>query len=212
MPMLNEYLTAAKSASAEFVEKKSRFIASVSPVESETEALDFINEIRAQNRGARHNVYAYKIVNDSVIQRFSDDGEPSGTAGMPVVEVIGKTGVVNIAIVVTRYFGGILLGASGLTRAYAKSAVKGIEAAGIIKKFLCTIFKFTSNYSNAGKIQNALAEAGYAIDNIEFAGDVEISAAVPVGDEGKFAELIDEVTGTHAEIFKDTQKYFSKVV
>lgn len=212
MPMLNEFLTASKSASAEFVEKKSRFIASVSPVESETEALDFISGIRAKNRGARHNVYAYKIVNDSVIQRFSDDGEPSGTAGMPLVEVIGKMGVVNVAVVVTRYFGGILLGASGLTRAYAKSAVKGIEAAGIIKKYLCAIFKIKSNYSNAGKIRSALIDTGYAIENIEFAEEVEISVAVPVGDEEKFGRLIDEVTGTHAIILKDTQKYFSKVV
>ncbi|MDD4188851.1 MAG: YigZ family protein [Eubacteriales bacterium] len=210
MSMLNKYLSVARSASAELVEKKSRFIASVSPAESETEALDFISSIRAENRGARHNVYAYKIADDTVTQRFSDDGEPSGTAGMPVIEVINRTGIVNVAIVVTRYFGGILLGAPGLTRAYAKSAAMGIEAAGIINNILCTIFKIKSTYSNIGKIRNAMAGRGYAVEDIDFAEEVDICVAVPEGEEKIFSDLIDEVTGKSAIIIKDTQKYCQK--
>ena len=135
--MRKEYLTASGEASAEMEEKKSRFIATVKPVATEEEAQFFINSIKSRCWNATHNVYAYYIGGDTVTQRFSDDGEPSGTAGIPVLEAIKKLGVEDTAVVVTRYFGGTLLGASGLVRAYGKSAAMGIEAAGIVKRMLC---------------------------------------------------------------------------
>ncbi|HOQ06313.1 MAG TPA: YigZ family protein, partial [Clostridiales bacterium] len=134
--MRKDYLTVSKEAVAEIEEKKSRFIATVRPVSSEQEAQDFINRLKARYWDATHNVYAYYICAGNVVQKFSDDGEPSGTAGLPVLEAIKKTGVQDVAVVVTRYFGGTLLGASGLVRAYGRSAALGIDAAGIVRKML----------------------------------------------------------------------------
>jgi len=115
------YKTVSKEGTAEIVEKKSRFIASVKPVSTEEEALEFVSQVKAKYRDARHNVYAY-VVTENNISRFTDDGEPSGTAGAPVLDVILKEGLTDVAIVVTRYFGGTLLGTGGLVRAYGKSA------------------------------------------------------------------------------------------
>jgi len=138
-----QYKTISKEATVEMEEKKSRFIANVKPVSSEEEALEFINNIRAKYWDATHNVYAYYISGENIIQRFSDDGEPSGTAGMPVLEVIKRMELKDLVVVVTRYFGGILLGASGLVRAYSKSAALGIEAAGIVTKKTMPIDKYS---------------------------------------------------------------------
>ena len=135
--MQKEYRTVAAEAFAEFEEKKSKFIATVKPVASEEEAAAFISGLKSRYWNASHNVYAYYICGDNILQKFSDDGEPSGTAGLPVLEAVRKLAVQDVAVVVTRYFGGTLLGAAGLVRAYGRSATLGIEAAGIIKKQLC---------------------------------------------------------------------------
>ena len=130
---MENYKTVKNDANAEFIEKKSRFIGYCRPVKSQDEAVNFINEIRSIHRQATHNVYAY-ILREDNIMRYSDDGEPAGTAGVPVLEVLKKENLTDIAVVVTRYFGGVLLGAGGLVRAYGKSAKLGVDAAVRIEK------------------------------------------------------------------------------
>ncbi len=138
------YKTVKAFASASFIEKKSEFIGYISPVRTNDEAVAFINSIKAENRKARHNVYAY-ILRDSNITRYSDDGEPQGTGGVPVLEVLQKEGLYDVCVVVTRYFGGILLGTGGLTRAYSKGCKLAIEAAQIMQMHKANTLTVTTN-------------------------------------------------------------------
>lgn len=192
--MQKQYKTVLKEAVAEIEEKKSRFIASVKPVTCEEEAVEFINNLKSKYWDATHNVYAYYIGGENIVQRFSDDGEPSGTAGIPVLEAIKKMGLQDLVVVVTRYFGGTLLGAAGLVRAYGKSASAGIEAAGIITKRLCQLVNVIIDYSSLGKLQNKIMNLGYTIKNIEYAQDVEINILVPVEDVDMFLEAVNDIT------------------
>jgi uncharacterized YigZ family protein len=207
--MPKEYRTVSKPVQVEFTEKKSRFITSVAPINSENEALQFLEKVRSQYWDARHNVYAYKIVAESVVQRYSDDGEPAGTAGMPIMEAINRLNIINVILIVTRYFGGILLGASGLVRAYGKSAVSGIESAGIITKRLCDISKISLDYSMLGKVRNCLNERGYNIGNIQYDEEVKLFVPVPVDENDAFARLIDDLTGAKAVISLESREYIS---
>jgi uncharacterized YigZ family protein len=193
-----EYKTVLHSACAEIEEKKSRFIATAKPVATEEEAVEFINSLKTKYWDATHNVYAYHIGGNNVIQRFSDDGEPSGTAGMPVLEVIKRMGLQDVAVVVTRYFGGTLLGASGLIRAYSKSASAGIEAAVIVRRQLCVEVNIILEYTVLGKLQSMLASEGCAIKNIIYEQDVEIIAYIPIDEKDKFIALIVEATNARA--------------
>lgn len=195
-----EYKTVLNSASAELIEKKSRFIASVKPVESEEQAIGFLNQIRSQRRDARHNVYAYSIGGSNIVQRYSDDGEPAGTAGIPVLEAIKKSGVDDVAVVVTRYFGGILLGTGGLTRAYGKAAAMGIEAAEIVKRVLCRELLVQLNYSQLGKVQGAVIEAGFHIGKVLYEGNIKMQVFAPAEDEKHLIQVINDATGGTAEM------------
>lgn len=195
-----EYKTVLNEAAAEYEEKKSRFIASVKPVSTEEEALEFISLLKAKYWDASHNVYAYLIRGESMAQRFSDDGEPSGTAGMPVLEVIKRMGVENLAVVVTRYFGGTLLGAAGLIRAYSKSASLGIEAAVVVKRQLCVEMSIFVEYSLLGKVQNLLAVNGYTIKDIIYEQDAEIIVYVSEDAMDKFTALVEEATNARAVV------------
>ncbi|NMB95121.1 MAG: YigZ family protein [Clostridiaceae bacterium] len=197
-----QYRTVLKDATAEIEEKKSRFIANVKPVTSEEEAVEFINNLKAKYWDASHNVYAYFISGESIIQRFSDDGEPSGTAGIPVLEVIKRMELQDLVVVVTRYFGGILLGAAGLVRAYSKSASLGIEAAGIITKKLCQLVNIIIDYSTLGKIQNKIINMGYTIKSIRYTQDVEIDVLVPVKDVEMFIESVNDAA--NGNVLADT--------
>lgn len=154
------YKTIRHEAEAEIIEKKSRFIAAAKPVTTEQEALDFINSKRSRFYDASHNVYAY-ILSENNIARFSDDGEPSGTAGMPVMEVLKKEGLTDLVVVVTRYFGGTLLGAGGLIRTYGKSAKEGIVAAGITERIYCHEVIVTAGYEWLGKLRHMIESGGY---------------------------------------------------
>lgn len=194
--LLKEYKTVLNEASAEYEEKKSRFIASVMPVKDEDDATAFINSLRSRCWDASHNVYAYHIGGNSTVQRYSDDGEPSGTAGMPVLEVIRRMGLQYIVVVVTRYFGGTLLGAAGLIRAYTKSAALGIEAAVVVKKLLCCQVALIMEYTLFGKVQNILLTGGYTIKSVEYQQDVEIVVYIPVDEVEAFAEMINDTTNT----------------
>ena len=155
--MKESYITVKSSAAAEITEKRSRFIASVKPVSTEDEALEFLNGLKQKYWNATHNVYAY-IIEGNNIMRYSDDGEPGGTAGLPVLEILKKEGLTNIIVVVTRYFGGVLLGTGGLVHAYSKSAKAGVEAAEIIEMVLCRRIDIDIDYTLLGKLQNELSK------------------------------------------------------
>jgi uncharacterized YigZ family protein len=198
--MQKEYKTVLNSSISEIEEKRSRFITSVKPAQTEDEAVEFISMLKTKYWDATHNVYSYYICGNNIIQRFSDDGEPSGTAGMPVLEVIKRMGVQNIVVVVTRYFGGTLLGASGLIRAYSKSAAIGIERADIVRKQLCLEMNIIIEYDLLGKIQNLLAANNYILKNSIYEQDVELKVYIPVDDEMKFVTLITEATSARAII------------
>ncbi|MCR4435344.1 MAG: YigZ family protein [Clostridiales bacterium] len=205
--MRKEYKTVFNCASVEMEEKKSRFISSVKPASSEEEALDFIHSLKSRYRDATHNVYAYFIGGENTVQRFSDDGEPSGTAGMPVLEVIKRMEVQDLVVVVTRYFGGTLLGAAGLIRAYGKSAALGIEAAAVVCKKLCMEASVVMEYGMLGKLQSVIAGKGYAIKNVIYGQDVEIIVFVPVEDVLKFTLLINEASNGKAIVEMGEKTY-----
>ncbi len=168
-----DYDTVDGFAEASFIEKKSEFIGYIKHVETDEEAVDFINGIRAMHRKATHNVYAYILRNGS-ITRYSDDGEPQGTAGVPVFEVLRKEGLTDVCCVVTRYFGGILLGGGGLVRAYSHSAKIAVDAA--CRKIMCSCFpiEITTDYNMYGKITNLLPEFEVKITDTRFESDVTV--------------------------------------
>ena len=164
--MLEQYKTVIKQGQAEIVEKKSRFIATIRPVKTEQQAREFIEEMKKKYWDATHNVFAYQIGERNEIQRFSDDGEPQGTAGMPVLDVLQREDIKNTAIVVTRYFGGTLLGTGGLVRAYGKSAKEGLFSAGICNVVLYRKFCVTISYTDSGKVQYEILQNGYELYDI----------------------------------------------
>ncbi len=207
--MRKEYLTVSREASAELEEKKSRFIATVRPVADEEEAHGFIEALRSKYWNATHNVYAYYICGGNLQQKFSDDGEPSGTAGLPVLEAIRKLEVQDIAVVVTRYFGGTLLGASGLVRAYGKSAAMGIEAAGIVKKQLCIETGIAFDYSLLGKLQAMTASKGYRVKDTVYAQDVDMYLYIPVDEFEAFSALVTETTNAKAIVYAGEKSYIT---
>ena len=169
------YVTVQRHGQAEIIIRKSRFIANVAPVRSEAEARSFIERMRAEQSGANHNCFAYKAGD---VQRMSDDGEPSGTAGRPIFEVLDKQGLSDTVIVVTRYFGGILLGTGGLVRAYSQSAVAGVEAAGVATAVPAVDLTITLDYSLVGKVQHLLAQQGALTLDSRFGQDVTITCRV----------------------------------
>lgn len=197
---MKEYKTVLKEASIELVERKSRFICNVSPVKSEFEALDFIKKISETYKDATHNVFAYIAADEVEIQRASDDGEPQGTAGIPVLEVLKKEELTNTCVVVTRYFGGILLGAGGLIRAYSAAARSGVTAAEICRMGPYTRIMVKVNYTQLGKIQNSMASVGNNIINIEYTEFVRLNIKVKQAYVDKTVKTITELTCGEAEI------------
>jgi uncharacterized YigZ family protein len=193
-----KYKTVTNYAEAEFEDRKSRFIATVKPADTQEEALELISSLKTKYYDATHNVYAYCVGKDSIIQRFSDDGEPSGTAGLPILETIKNMQLRNIVIVVTRYFGGTLLGTGGLVRAYTKSAILGIEASGIITKKLCKTCHFTLEYAFFDRIQSQTTNYGYKVKDIKYKENVEMVIMVPVSEVDKFNKYVQKVTNGRA--------------
>lgn len=205
---MNDFLTLKSENSGEFSEKRSRFIGYASPVKNENGALNFINKIRSLNRDATHNVWAY-ILKEGDIKRYSDDGEPQGTAGVPILDVLIKENLFNSCIVVTRYFGGVLLGAGGLARAYSKSAKIAVNASGIIKMTLCSVIDSRCDYNFYGSLTKIIARYnGKALDS-DFGEDVNVKFFVPKEHEEKVkAEIFDKSFGkceskSSGEIYKE---------
>ena len=166
-----EYKTIAERCEARFIEKKSEFIGYLAPVETEEQAVEFINEIRSMHRKATHNCYAY-ILRDNSAARHSDDGEPSGTAGVPIYEVLRKEGLTDVACVVTRYFGGILLGAGGLVRAYTRGAKDAVDTAKIKVMALAEQLELSVEYSLYGRLPQIFAEFDVRVISEDFADHV----------------------------------------
>lgn len=190
-----EYKTIAARCEARFVEKKSEFIGYLAPVASEEQAVAFINEIRAMHRKATHNCYAY-ILRENAIARHSDDGEPSGTAGVPIYEVLRKEELCDVACVVTRYFGGIMLGAGGLVRAYTRGAKDAVSAAAIKVMAMAAQVDIKVDYSLYGRLPQIFAEFDTHIESEEFADDVRIIAFVREELSQKLTEkLVDSCNG-----------------
>ena len=198
--MSNNFLTVYKKGEAEVVEKKSRFIATVIPIESEEQAVAFIEEMKKKYWDARHNVFAYVIGLNNEIQRYSDDGEPSGTAGVPILEVLKKENIRNTVVVVTRYFGGTLLGTGGLVRAYSKAAKEGIENALVIEKVFFQRTYVYVDYTTSGKIQYLANQKNYIIVNTIYTDEVKFEIMIEVGEENKFEKEVQEVANGKAKV------------
>ncbi len=167
------YRTLHASAEDEFTEKRSRFIGYAQPVQTEEEALNFIAKIKKQHWDAKHNVYAY-VLRDGQIRRYSDDGEPQGTAGIPVLDVLVKGGITDAVIVVTRYFGGILLGGGGLVRAYGHAASIAVKAAQVEERVLCADLSVTCDYGQYGRVQPLIAAHGGIIEDTVYEDEVTV--------------------------------------
>jgi len=198
--MLARYNTVSRFGEAEVIEKKSRFIASAKSVSSEEEAKAFIDGIKKKNWNASHNVFAYRIGDFSEIERQSDDGEPQGTSGMPVLEVLRSRDVKNAVIVVTRYFGGTLLGTGGLVRAYTRAARAGLDAAGLCEMVLYTRYEITVEYGLSGKIQYAMLQNKIEILNSKYTHMVIFDVLVGFDEKEAFKELITDISSGKANI------------
>lgn len=182
----------------EIVEKKSRFIATVRPVESEEEAVAFIAEMKKKYWDARHNCSAFVIGSNQELTRCSDDGEPSQTAGRPMLDVLLREDIHNAAVVVTRYFGGTLLGTGGLVRAYQKATQEGLADSLIIDKQQGKTLTIGTDYNGLGKIQYILAQQGITTMGTDYTESVDIHVMVPAGEEEKLVDEITEGTGGNA--------------
>lgn len=187
------YYTLKKSASDSLIEKRSEFIGYACPVTTEDEAIEFVNSIKAKHADARHNVYAYRL-REGNITRFSDGGEPHGTAGVPVLDVLRKEELIDAAVVVTRYFGGILLGAGGLVRAYSAAAKLGVDAAGKIFLKPFTVFEMRLNYSVYQKLLKIMADFRVKTVDSDFGEEVYIKGAIPEERFESFSETLREST------------------
>ena len=192
---MKEYITIQNRYSEEYIVNKSRFIGYSAPVTTQEQAVEFVNEIRKRHPDATHNVYAY-MIRTPEYSRYSDDGEPQGTAGMPVLDVIKKNGLTDICIVVTRYFGGILLGAGGLVRAYSHSAKIAATGAGIITMSPCSVLKVVCDYCFYGRLVTLVPEFGGITENTEFTENVTLIFRLPAKNEEAFVkELTEESFG-----------------
>ncbi len=187
------YTTVAAPAAAEFVEKRSRFIGQIAPVSTPEEAAEFMGGVRAQHREASHHCYAY-VLRQGGLQRFSDDGEPSGTAGRPILEVVRREGLVDAAVVVTRYFGGVLLGAGGLTRAYAQGAKCAVDAARVLRMRPAVVVGVDADYAQYGKITHLLPGFGAAVLDTRFTQGVRLTLLLPRERLDAFARALGELS------------------
>ena len=185
-----------KDGSAQITEKKSRFIGDVYNIENEEDALYYINETKKKYWDARHHCYAYIIGNNNEIKRFSDDGEPSGTAGKPILDVLDKSGIANCLIIVTRYFGGTLLGTGGLIRAYSEAAKSGIEASGIMEVKKGIQAQIDADYNSFGKIQYMCMERNIIITDTEYGENVHINMIIEESEYAHFQKAV-AVSYTH---------------
>ncbi|MYL53994.1 YigZ family protein [Pontibacillus yanchengensis] len=205
--MLNTYFTVRGDGSEQIIIQKSRFIGYVTRAESEEEAKEFIQQIKKKHHDATHNCSAYMIGEHDQIQKAHDDGEPSGTAGVPILNVLKQKELKDTVVVVTRYFGGIKLGAGGLIRAYSSTTSEALQTTGIVKRQLMRTMKVTADYSLLGKLENELRSSTYTIKKIEYLEHVEIEVYVEEGKEDVFSSWIVDLTSDQATITSGDVSY-----
>lgn len=206
---MKSYKTIYEGGQGEIVEKKSRFIATVAPVTSEEEALEFISGLKKKYWNATHNCSAFVIGENQEVSRCSDDGEPSGTAGRPMLDVLLGEDIHNAAVVVTRYFGGTLLGTGGLVRAYSKAVQEGLKSCVIIEKQKGILQKLGTDYNGIGKIQYLLGQKGYAIMDSEYTDTVKVEVLVPVEEIEGLREEITEATSGRTEFLEHREVVYA---
>ncbi|WP_243299889.1 YigZ family protein [Bacillus litorisediminis] len=210
--MLPSYLTVKGYGEHEIEIQKSRFIAHVSRAETESEAIDFIQSIKKKHWNATHNCSAYLIGENDLIQKANDDGEPSGTAGVPILEVLKKRGLKDTVVVITRYFGGIKLGAGGLIRAYGKATSEGINHTGVVERTLMRVVTTKIDYTWLGKLENELRSSIYEIKDIHYLDNVQIETFVKEEQTENFIAWITELTNGQADCTLGEQLYLEKNV
>lgn len=208
---MTDYKIVYSGGSGEIVEKKSRFIANVFPVESEEEASSIIEKTRKKYWDARHNCYAFSVGGINGTSKCSDDGEPQGTAGRPILEVIAGEGICNVLIIVTRYFGGTLLGTGGLVRAYTMAAKEGLAGSRVVLKESGKKVIIQTDYTGIGKLQYIAAQMGVAVISTSYGADVGMELAVPYNKVEAFVKKVLEATFGQAVIDKDKDIYFADV-
>lgn len=206
--MANAYKIAYQGGTGEIVEKKSRFIANVFPVKKEEEALEFLEKIRKEHWNATHNCFAYTVGEKHQIQRCSDDGEPSGTAGRPILDVLLGEEIHNVIVVVTRYFGGTLLGTGGLVRAYSKATQEGLKESTIIEKFTGKEISIITDYNGIGKIQYTIGQMELTVEDIQYTDIVALLILVPSEQAEAFEKKVIEATAGKAEITYVREVYY----
>ncbi|WP_446897544.1 YigZ family protein [Clostridium sp. LBM24168] len=205
------YFTIRDEANDKFEEEKSTFIGSVKRVYTESEARKFINKVKSHEKEAKHNVYAYVIGENMGTQRYSDDGEPQGTAGLPVLDVIKKNKITDVVVVVTRYFGGILLGRGGLFRAYSKSASRVIEKGKIVEKTLGVELNIIINYENLDKVKYAFEKNSWYIEDIKYSDKVSILMYQTTENSDKVINETIEITSGKCQVIVGDEEYYFKI-
>lgn len=198
--MRKDYHTIQGYGESEIIIQKSRFLTYVSRAETEQQAQDFINNIKEKHKSANHNCSAYIIGEHDNIQKANDDGEPSGTAGVPMLEVLKKQGLQDTVVVVTRYFGGIKLGGGGLIRAYGKATTEGIDAAKVVERKLHHLMKISIDYTWLGKVENEVRNSVYPLKEINYAELVEVMVFTKADEEETFINWMAEMTNGQAKI------------
>lgn len=205
--MRADYYTVKDYGESELIIQKSRFLTYVSRAETEDEALEFIQEIKKKHHNANHNCSAYMIGEHDTIQKANDDGEPTGTAGVPMLEVLKKQGLKDTVVVVTRYFGGIKLGGGGLIRAYGRATSEGITATGTVVRKLHHLMRVTIDYTWLGKVENEIRQSAYPLKEISYADGVNLFVYVPVTEEYVFTAWMAELTNGQAEIVSTSSEF-----
>ncbi|RXZ01837.1 YigZ family protein [Fictibacillus sp. S7] len=210
--MLSNYLTVKETGEHEIVIERSRFIAHIARAATEEEANGFIQSIKKRHHSANHNCSAYLIGEHDQIQKANDDGEPSGTAGVPMLEVLKKRRLKDVVVVVTRYFGGIKLGAGGLIRAYGKSVSEGLNAIGVVERKLMQMVHIKIDYTLLGKVENELRSSPYLIKEINYLEQVEIVTYVAAENIQIFKEYVINLTNANATIEDGSLEYLEEKI
>lgn len=210
--MLPSYYTVKGYGENEIEIERSRFIAHVARAETAEEALEFIQKIKKKHSNATHNCSAYLIGENDQIQKANDDGEPSGTAGVPILEVLKKKKLKDTVVVITRYFGGIKLGAGGLIRAYGRATSEGLQATGIVERKLMTVMKTKIDYTLLGKVENELRSSIYALKEIHYLDTVTVETFVEENQTGAFTDWMTELTNGAGQITVGDSLYLEEEV
>lgn len=203
---MDEYFIPCGAGETEFTEKRSRFLGHVRRVETEAEARAFLDEMRKKYYDARHNCWCY-ILHDGGVVRYGDDGEPQGTAGQPMLNVFQREGVENVVCVVTRYFGGVLLGAGGLTRAYAKSAKDALDAAGKARLRLWSALAVDCPYPLLERLKLLIAAHDGVVESTDFAAAVRVGFLLPAEKENPFTAALTELSAGGMEVAREGERY-----